>query len=130
MYCKKLTKQELLDAGFTDVKYIDGQWRVFRCWRKTKSKNKINTEISITLACGRHKYRPNKYYKKITFSVHRKMNNIPLSRLVYVWYKGDIPDGYVVDHINNDSFDNRPENLQLLTVGDNLKKRFEDNPEA
>ena len=40
MYCKKLTKQELLDAGFTDVKYIDGQWRVFRHWRKNNSKNK------------------------------------------------------------------------------------------
>ena len=25
---------------------------------------------------------------------------------------------------------NRPENLQLLTVGDNLKRRFEDNEEA
>ena len=130
MYCKSLTKQELLDAGFTDVKYIDNQWRVFRYWRKNNSKVKTNTEISITLACGKHKYRPNKYYHKITFSFNRKVYNIPLSRLIYVWFEGDIPDGHVVDHINNDSFDNRPENLQLLTVGDNLKKRFEDNPEA
>lgn len=130
MYCKSLTKQELLDAGLTSVEYIDGQWRVFRHWRKNNSKSKTDLEISITLACGKHKYRPNKYYQKITFSFNRKVYNIPLSRLVYVWYKGDIPDGYVVDHINNDSFDNRPENLQLLTVGDNLKKRFEDNPEA
>ena len=130
MYCKKLTKQELLDAGFTDVKYIEGQWRVFRCWRKNNSKAKVNSEISITLACGKDKYRPVKYYYKITQSFNSKLSNIPLSRLIYVWFKGDIPDGYVVDHINNDSFDNRPENLQLLTVGDNLKKRFEDNPEA
>ena len=130
MYCKSLTKQELLDAGFTDIKYIDGQWRVFRHWRKNNSKEKIDTEINITLACGKHKYRPNKYYHKITYSFNRKVINIPLSRLIYVWFKGDIPDGYVVDHINNDSFDNRPENLQLLTVGDNLKKRFEDNEEA
>ena len=73
MYCKKLTKQELLDAGFTDVKYIDNQWRIFRCWRKNNSKGKTNTEISITLAFGKHKYRPNKYYQKITFSVNRKV---------------------------------------------------------
>ena len=130
MYCKKLTKQELLDAGFTDVKYIDNQWRVFRRWRKNSSKEKIDTEIKVTLACGKHKYRPDKYYHKITYSFNRKAINIPLSRFIYVWFKGDIPDGYVVDHINNDSFDNRPENLQLLTVGDNLKKRFEDNEEA
>ena len=130
MYCKKLTKQELLDAGFTSIEYIDNQWRVFRRWRKNNSKEKIDTEIKITLACGKHKYRPDKYYHKITYSLNRKVINIPLSRFIYVWFKGDIPDGYVVDHINNDSFDNRPENLQLLTVGDNLKKRFEDNEEA
>ena len=130
MYCKKLTKKELLDAGFTSVEYINDQWRVFRRWRKNNSKEKIDTEIKITLACGKHKYRPNKYYHKITYSFNRKVINIPLSRLIYVWFKGDIPDGYVVDHINNDSFDNRPENLQLLTVGDNLKKRFEDNEDA
>ena len=130
MYCKKLTKQELLDAGFTSVEYIDNQWRIFRYWRKNNSKIKANTEISITLACGKHKYRPAKYYQKVTFSLNRKVYNIPLSRLIYVWFKGDIQDGLVVDHINNDSFDNRPENLQLLTVEENLKKRFEDNPEA
>ena len=130
MYCKKLTKKELLDAGFTSVEYINDQWRVFRRWRKNNSKEKIDTEIKITLACGKHKYRPNKYYHKITYSFNRKVINIPLSRLIYVWFKGDIPDGYVVDHINNNSFDNRPENLQLLTVGDNLKKRFEDNEDA
>ena len=130
MYCKKLTKQELLDAGFTSVEYIDNQWRVFRRWRKNSSKEKFDTEIKVTLACGKHKYRPDKYYHKITYSFNRKAINIPLSRFIYVWFKGDIPDGYVVDHINKDSFDNRPENLQLLTVGDNLKKRFEDNEEA
>ena len=130
MYCKGLTKQELLDAGFTSVEYIDNQWRVFRRWRKNSSKYKIDTEIKVTLACGKHKYRPDKYYHKITYSFNRKTFNIPLSRFIYVWFNGDIPDGFVVDHINNDSFDNRPENLQLLTVGDNLKKRFEDNEEA
>ena len=130
MYCKKLTKQELLDAGFTSVEYINDQWRVFRRWRKNNSKEKTDTEISITLARGKHKYRPDKYYYKITYSFNRKVINIPLSRLIYVWFKGDIPDGYVVDHINNNSFDNRPENLQLLTVGDNLKKRFESGEEA
>lgn len=130
MYCKSLTKQELLDAGFIRVEYINDQWHVFRHWRKNNSKEKFDTEISITLARGKHKYRPDKYYYKITYSFNRKVINIPLSRLIYVWFKGDIPDGYVVDHKNNDSFDNTPDNLKLMTVGDNLKKRFEDNPEA
>ena len=130
MYCKKLTKQELLDAGFTSVEYIDNQWRVFRRWRKNNSKEKIDTEIKITLACGKHKYRPDKYYHKITYSFNRKTFNIPLSRFIYVWFKGDIPDGFIIEHIDGNSFNNRPENLQLITVGDNLKKRFESGEEA
>ena len=130
MYCKKLTKQELLDAGFTSVEYIDHQWRVFRRWRKNNSKEKIDIEIKVTSACGKHKYRPNKYYYKISYSFNRKIYNIPLSRFIYVWFKGDIPDGYIIEHINGDSFDNQPENLQLVTVGDNLKRRFESGEEA
>ena len=129
MYCKKLTKQELLDAGFTSVEYINDQWRVFRYWRKNNSKEKIHTEISITLACGKHKYRPDKYYHKITYSFNRKVINIPLSRFIYVWFKGDIPDGYIIEHIDGNSFNNSPENLQLITVGDNLKRRFESDEE-
>lgn len=132
MYCKGLTKQELLDAGITDVIYLKetDEWQVRRYWYANNSKTKKNKTISITMACGKHKYRPDKYYPKITFCVKRKVYNIPLSRLVYVWYKCDIPDGYQVDHIDNDSFNNDPNNLQLLTIEENLRKRFEDNPDA
>ena len=129
MYCKKLTKQELLDAGFTEVKYINDQWRIFRRWRKNSSIEKFDTEISVTLACGKHKYRPNKYYHKITYSFNGKAINIPLSRFIYVWFNGDIPDGYIINHKNGDSFDNRPENLELMAVGDNLRRRFESGEE-
>jgi hypothetical protein len=37
---------------------------------------------------------------------------------------------YVVDHIDNNSWNCMPSNLQLLTIGENLTKRFEDNPDA
>lgn len=43
----------------------------------------------------------------------------------YLWmshYKMDVPDGYQVDHINNDKTDDRIENLQLLTMADNIRK--------
>ena len=52
-----------------------------------------------------------------------------LSRFLYAWFLGDIPEGMVVDHIDNDPFNNKLENLQLLTPEENLKKRFEDNPD-
>ena len=34
----------------------------------------------------------------------------------------------VVDHIDNDPFNNMPFNLQALTQEENLRKRYSDNP--
>ena len=44
-------------------------------------------------------------------------------RFIYIWYKGSIPAGYDVDHIDNDSLNNDISNLQLLTRKENLAKR-------
>lgn len=132
MYCSPLTKKELIDAGIIDVYRELGEWHIVRLWRKCgTADNRIRKEISITLATRKHKYRPNKEYYKVSFSTPYKTYNIPLSRLIYVWFVKDISEpGMVVDHIDNDSFNNDPANLRLLTIEENLTKRFEDNPEA
>lgn len=44
-------------------------------------------------------------------------------RLVWMTFKGQIPDGMVVDHINYIRHDNRIENLQLLTIEENSRKK-------
>lgn len=36
----------------------------------------------------------------------------------------------VIDHIDNNPFNNRVKNLQKLTPEENLRKRFEDNPDG
>lgn len=46
-----------------------------------------------------------------------------LHRLIWAYHYGDIPSGVVMDHINNDSGDNRLENLQLATVQENSRKK-------
>ena len=48
--------------------------------------------------------------------------SVLVSNLVWIWEHGDIGN-YDVDHINADPMDNRPENLQLLTHKENLRKR-------
>lgn len=47
-------------------------------------------------------------------------------RLVWISVYGMIPDGMVVDHINNNKMDNRISNLQLLTPQQNSTKAKED----
>ena len=68
---------------------------------------------------------PNGY---IVFTLHAngERKQIRANRAVYLAAHGPIPDGYVVDHINNDKSDNRIANLQLLTPEDNSHKAKKD----
>mgnify|MGYP002526378170 CR=1 FL=1 len=76
-----------------------------------------------------HKYTGEMKYPAITLSFDSKHYAWSLSRFLYAYFKGDIPDGYVIDHRNNDQFDNDLDNLQMLTIKQNNRKRFEDNPD-
>lgn len=48
--------------------------------------------------------------------------HLGVHRIVYCWYNRIIPDGMVIDHVNNNKSDNRLENLQLLTPKENVWK--------
>ena len=37
------------------------------------------------------------------------------SNIVYAWYVGPIPSGFLIDHINGNTEDNNPDNLRLYT---------------
>lgn len=51
-----------------------------------------------------------------------------VSRLVYSTFKGQIPQNYHIDHIDNNPQNNRLDNLQCLSASENMKKVFVDNP--
>ena len=59
-------------------------------------------------------------------SAFGQKRQIRMHRLVWMMGNGMIPEGMVVDHINNDKKDNRLENLQLLTPKENSRKAYED----
>lgn len=48
-------------------------------------------------------------------------------RIIWISQNGIIPEGYCIDHINNDKTDNRITNLQLLTPQENSSKAADDN---
>ena len=54
---------------------------------------------------------------------------VGLHRAMWAWFNEEVPEGYVVDHINNNPLDTSISTLQIMTVEDNLAKRFEDNPD-
>ena len=131
-YCEKLTREMLEEWGITHIDWCEReqQWWVNRYWyRYGNSKEKSNFRLKITKAIGKHKYTDDIEYYVVAFSLNGKSKTIPLARLIYAWFneKG-VPEGYDVDHKNNDKKDNTLENLQLLSREQNIAKRYIDNP--
>ena len=56
----------------------------------------------------------------LSINAHRKVCMV--HRLVYQSFVGEIPDGMDVDHIDNDSTNNKLDNLKLMTKADNIRK--------
>jgi hypothetical protein len=52
-------------------------------------------------------------------STNYKKHNYLVHRLVWIYHNGSIPSGFDIDHINNNSLDNRIENLRLATKQQN-----------
>lgn len=71
-----------------------------------------------------------KYGKTLAYALctvwdykNKKLVNIPLHRLVYLTFKGDIPEGYDVDHIDRDTLNNHPDNLRAISRKENIANR-------
>ena len=91
--------------------YIDDEQNIHVCWKGQERK------IS--------------YYKRntcnyISFSYwsneNKRFESISLQVLVYLWFKGDIPAGMEVDHVDDNPLNNLPENLHLLSHKANIWK--------
>lgn len=87
------------------------------------------SEIKPFVSIRNHKYGKAIAYQYVAFYNYTKHKQtiMQYGTFLYAWYKGEVPAGYDVDHINGDTFDNRLENLQLLTHEENIKKRSNPN---
>lgn len=63
-------------------------------------------------------------YYKFGLTLNGKQNRLGVHQIVAMCHLGHIPDGYtlVVDHINEIITDNRIENLQIITVRENVSR--------
>lgn len=63
--------------------------------------------------------------RRVVCLVEHNGNKTSMSYAKYLftsYYKCDIPEGYDIDHINNDKLDDRIENFQILSKKDNILK--------
>ena len=125
MYARKLTKDELLEFGITEVTTtgrvfkngeevnytIDNQgYFMYRIYDKDEDGNKIKIRKSVDAKDYEYTY---------------KYRAIGLHRIMWAWHYGEVPEGMIVDHKNNSHThieDYYLSNLQLLTPGENIAK--------
>ena len=127
-YAVELTKEMLLEMGFYALEKDGDIWTIRRYWYKNNSKKKYEHTIKVKPITNKLKNGNEKKYRTLTWSYKNKAYSATIGRFAMAWKFGSIPDGYVIDHIKNDSLLDNYDNWQPLTIKDNNRKRFEDNP--
>lgn len=138
-YARKLTKADLMADGITEItkegRIFKGDKEIFPHWIISKG---TGDYLAITV-CERDsdgnfiKVPTKRIFKgrtKETDTYVYKLRTIGLHRAMWAWHYGEVPEGYVVDHINNQHGrieDYLLDNLQLLTPKQNLAKDREDS---
>lgn len=69
-------------------------------------------------------------YLGLVFRKDGKPTSKRVHQLIWLTFKGLVPKGLVIDHINNDKLDNKLCNLQLLTTRQNVSKYHDTLPSA
>lgn len=101
--------------------------------RKDLENLQITIEVNPKSKCGYDVYQfgrkknvyqyDNGYYFLSYYDIAlEKAITVTLHRLLYAYFIGEVPFGMVVDHIDNDKFNNNLDNLQLLTREQNVQK--------
>ena len=70
-----------------------------------------------------HKYGKSCKYVYYDLYFNGKHRKIYLHKIIYAWYKGKVPLGYEIDHLDGDTFNNSPENLELVTHAENVRRQ-------
>lgn len=129
-YAKALTKEDLINRyGITNVSkdgkvygYAKGMLREFPQPITTTNNGKKHYKIVQVYDRIDHVKVPRTDSRTGKPSYTYKSRTLGVHRVVAAWFYGEVPAGKVVDHINNDPLDNRLENLQIITQGENLAK--------
>lgn len=138
-YAKRLTKERLVQEGFTEItkegRLFKGDREIFPHWNGKEGNS--NRYLCVYLyqrdSEGKLIKGKDRIYKRTrkdgtiseTLGYTGKLDTLGLHRVMWAWHYGEVPEGMVVDHINNKHSrleDYHLDNLQLLTPKQNLAK--------
>ena len=112
---KALTKEWIMKpTRRCDGYYVSDDFKV---WKKFRTKP--DAEVKIHHITTYHKYGKDLTYPFV--SIKGKL--IGLGKLIYVWFKRDVPEGYEIDHVDGNPFNNNINNLEIVTRRENLLRR-------
>ena len=94
------------------------QHPVYTNYAASKEGEVINVKTGRKLKMGKN----HAGYYKFGLQYKKRRKTYFLHRFVFEAIKGDIPEGFEIDHKNEVKIDNRIKNLQLLTHQQNIEK--------
>ena len=114
-YWLELYKQGLIE--------VDPEYGIIYSWLSNSKDTRRRKEVKRIIGAFGNKRKD--WYLYLSAGPSRKERyNILAHRFVWIVFKGEIPDGYEINHINGIKNDNRLCNLELVTKSENeLHKR-------
>jgi hypothetical protein len=100
---------------FKDYLYYSTDSLTFLRWKESRG-GSLKDSVA-----GKLGYRRNGQHSSIRVQLHKKLYQA--HRIIYELMVGKIPDGFVIDHVDGNPFNNLLENLQVKTPANNARNR-------
>lgn len=113
-----------MEEYFKDIPGYEGYYQASNYGRIKSLARIIKGKANGTRVLKEKILKPDRYkktqYQAVRLSRNGETKHMLVSHLIYLTFKGPIPSGMIVNHINEDPTDNRPENLNVMFQKDNL----------
>lgn len=111
---KKLTKYDLIQLGL-DIQFNENGEFYISNFSMDKNKKTYSAKIiHPVLVCQKRKYTRDLLYKVVSWGHNGRRYSYPLHRVIYAFYYGEIPEGYVVVSKSGELTNCNPNNLMIV----------------